>query len=582
VRWNTRTRIFLATAAGALLFTGYSAWLVELQIVRHEEYTGHAAAKNSIRQEIPARRGLILDRHGEPLAANIPIRTVIADGSHISDPKALAKLAAPILEMPEGELAETLATEKKYLVVRKELPEQKALELKKKMAKANLRGLYFEHDSERIYPNGSMLSHTLGFIDHTNTGVQGIEKTMNEYLKGRPGFRHIERDRTGRELVVYRGQERTPLDGYNVRLTIDMGLQAIVEEELANSYNELQPRSIVCILVDPKTGAILAMATNPCFDPAKIAEAEPEQMKNRAIIDMYEPGSTFKIVAMSAALNEKAVTPETAIYCENGRFHYGGKVLRDHHGYGNLSVHDIMVKSSNIGSAKLAMKLGESKYYEYLRRFGFGERTGIELPGEIPGLVHPPHRWSALSITRIPMGHEIAVTPLQIAMAMAAVANGGTLMLPQIIHEVHDKQGRVISEFQASQVRRVIDAETAEAVKNALADVVSPNGTAPLAGVSGFGVAGKTGTAQRVDPNGGYTPGKYVVSFVGFMPADDPAFVGLVVVDDATVTGGLNYGGLVAAPIFSRVAEKVARHLDLVPALRAVPVNASAQTGGRQ
>jgi len=579
VRWSTRTRIFLATAAGTLLFTGYSAWLVELQIVRHEEYSQHAAAKNSIRQEIPARRGLILDRHGEPLAANIPIRTVVADGSHISNPQALAKLASPILDIPEQELAATLATDRKYLVVRKELPEQKALDLKKKMARANLRGLYFEHDAERIYPNGSMLSHTLGFVDHTNTGVQGIEKTMNDYLDGRPGFRHIERDRTGRELVIYRGQERQPLDGYDIRLTIDMGLQAIVEEELENSYDELQPRSIVCILADPKTGAILAMATNPCFDPAKIAEAEPEQMKNRAIIDMYEPGSTFKIVAMAAALEEEEVTPETQIFCENGRFHYGGKILRDHHGYGNLSVHNVMVKSSNIGSAKLAMKTGSTKYYEYIRRFGFGERTGIELPGEIPGLVHPPHRWSKLSITRLPMGHEIAVTPLQITMAMAAIANGGTLMLPQIIHEVRDSHGNVISDFQPSSVRRVISPETAKAVTNALSEVVSPGGTAPLAGVTGFSVAGKTGTAQRVDPNGGYTPGKYVVSFIGFMPAEDPAFVGLVVVDDATVTNGLNYGGLVAGPIFSRIAEKVARHLDLVPALRAMPVNASAKGG---
>lgn len=582
MRWNTRNRIFVATAAGALLLTGYSAWLVELQVARHDEYSRHAAAKNSIRQEIPARRGLILDRHGEPLAANIPVRTVIADGSHISDPEALAKLAAPLLELPEADLRKELDTDRRYVVLRKELPEARANALKKSMAEAGLRGLYFEHDAQRIYPNGSMLSHTIGFVDHENHGVQGIERTMQEYLQGRPGFRHIERDRTGRELVVYRGQERAPLDGYNVKLTVDMGLQAIVEEELAKAYDELQPRSIVCVLVQPKTGEILAMATHPCFDPHKIGEAEPEQMKNRAIIDMYEPGSTFKIVSTAAALDSGLFTPETEVYCEGGRFYYGGKVLRDHHGYGNLSVHDVLVKSSNIGSAKLAMKLGDSTYYEYVRRFGFGERTGIELPGEIGGLLHPPHRWSKLSITRIPMGHEIAVTPLQITMAMAAIANGGNLMLPQIVHQVEDPEGRVISEFEPSVVRRVVSEEAAAATTRALIEVVSPRGTAPLAGVAGFSVAGKTGTAQRVDPQGGYTPGKYVVSFIGFMPAEDPAFVGLVVVDDATVSNGLNYGGLVAAPIFSRIGEKVARHLDLVPALRAIPVNASAHAGGER
>ncbi|MFY8216005.1 MAG: peptidoglycan D,D-transpeptidase FtsI family protein, partial [Chthoniobacterales bacterium] len=323
---------------------------------------------------------------------------------------------------------------------------------------------------------------------------------------------------------------------------------------------------------DPKTGDILAMANRPAFHPDAIAEADPEQMKNRAIIDMVEPGSIFKIVPIGGALNEGIVTTETRIHCEGGSFAYGGKILRDHHGYGLMTPHDIMMKSSNIGCAKLALKMGDNLFYEYVKRFGFGERTGIELPGEIAGMVNPPARWDKLTITRMPMGHAVAVTPIQMVMAMGAIANGGKLMAPHIVKAISDGDGNVIREFPPTVVREVVNPETAALVNEALADVVSPTGTAILAKVEGFRVAGKTGTAQKVDPNGGYTPGKYVVSFVGYMPAEDPAFVGIVMIDDASIPSNLNYGGLVAAPIFSRIADRAARHLDLQPVMRAEPV----------
>ncbi len=569
MRWTARTRTGIACAAVAMVFTVYSARLVHLQVAKHQEYSQLAAEKHTMRKVLHARRGLIFDRNGELLASNLPVSTVVADGSHIKNPSALAKLAAPYLEMDETELSAKLNSGRKYVVLKREVTDDKALALGKAMQDANLRGIYFEPDAVRTYPNGQMLGHVLGFLDHDGNGIQGIELTMENYLRGRDGYRYIEHDRTGREIMLYRGQEEPAEHGQNVRLTIDMGLQAILEEELDAAFKDLKPEMAVGILADPFTGEILAMANRPCFDPNQPGNAKPEQMKNRAILDMVEPGSTFKIVVASAALNEGTIKENTQIYCENGSFAYGGRILRDHHGYGSMNVHDILVKSSNIGSAKMALMMGDAKFYEYVRRFGFGERSGIELPGEIPGLVHPPHRWDKLTITRMPMGQSIAVTPLQITMGMSVIANGGKLMAPQIVRSVENSgTGEVIGK-PPKIAREVIPSKTARFVSEALTGVVGEGGTAQLAKVAGFTVAGKTGTAQKVSPAGGYAQGKYVVSFVGYMPEENPRFVCLVMVDDAKIASGLNYGGLMAAPIFSRIGERAARYLDLVPALRA-------------
>jgi cell division protein FtsI/penicillin-binding protein 2 len=562
----------IASGVVGLIFTGFSARLIELQVVKHEEYTKLAAQKHSIRLTVPAHRGMILDRNGEILAANIPVRKVVVDGSHVKKSGTLASLAAPFLGIPREALLTELRTPSKYKVLLPELDEEKAMALQRAMEEKSLRGLYFHQNTTRTYPNGPLLSHVLGFLgrkdpnDEFVVGVEGIERSMEDYLKGIDGFRHIERDRTGREIVIYRGQEQAPRHGMDVQLTIDMNLQAILETELDNAFRELKPDNATGIIVDPNTGEILAMTSRPSFNLNQIDSARPQEMKNRAIFDMVEPGSTFKIVVASAALTERVVSQKSIIYCENGAFSYGGRILRDHHGYGQMSVHDILMKSSNIGSAKMALMLGDEKFYEYVRRFGFGERTGIALPGEIPGLVHPPARWDRLTITRMPMGQAVAVTPLQLAMGMSVIANGGKLMRPQIIKSIRDHNGQEIVSVKPEVIREVIPGTTAKFVSGALTEVVSERGTAALARVSGFSVAGKTGTAQKVDPKGGYAAGEYIVSFVGYIPAEQPRFVCLIIVDDAKLTSGLNYGGLVAAPIFSRVAEKAARYLDLVPA----------------
>lgn len=558
-----------------MIFTGYSARLIYLQVSKNEEYAALAAKNHTTRIPIIARRGLIQDRNGEVLAANIPVRKVVADGSIIKNRAGLAAAAAPYLGIPEATLANDLNTTSKYKVLVHELPEDKAFALQKELNAKNLRGLFFYENTTRTYPNGPMLSHVLGFLsrkdpkDEHVVGVDGVERSMEAELAGEDGFRHIERDRTGKEVVIYRGQEKAPRNGYNVQLTIDMGLQAILEAELEAAFKELKPETAVGILVDPKTGEILALSNRPSFNPNDLNSTKPEQMINRAILDIVEPGSTFKIVVASGAMNERVVNEKTLIYCENGSFSYGGRILRDHHGYGNMTVGQIIQKSSNIGSAKMALMMGDDKYYEYVRRFGFGDRTGVELPGEIPGIVNPPARWDKLTITRMPMGHAIAVTPLQIVMGMSVMANGGKLMRPHIVRNVADEDGNDIYHFEPEVVREVVPEKVAKFLSNALESVVGEGGTAQLARVNGYAIAGKTGTAQKVDPKGGYTPGKYVVSFVGYMPAEDPRFVCLIMVNDAKLASNLNYGGLVAAPIFSRVAEKAARYLDLTPAPKA-------------
>lgn len=553
----------------AVLLSIYSGRLVHLQVGKHEEYGQLAAAKTAKKKVMPADRGVIRDARGEVLADNVPIYAVVVDGKLLTDTKAdrdrVAEMIARHLELPQEEVSAQIATDRQYIVVRRRVPALAAMGLRDELIGSRIRGVRFERERQRLYPNKEMLGHVLGFLDHEGRGIQGVEMMMEPYLRGEDGFVFTERDRTGREIVAYRGLQRPAKHGMDVQLTIDMGLQEIVERELDEAYQRLNPNMITAVFVRPRTGEVLAMATRPAFDPNNHNNAPVETTKNRAIIEMFEPGSTFKTVIISAALNEGAVTPQTEFHCENGNFFYAGRNLRDAGSYGRLSVHDIMVKSSNIGCAKIAIQIGADTFYDYIRRFGFGERSGLGLPGEIPGLVRPRHRWTGLSITRVPMGHEIAVTPLQIAMSMAVVANGGEMMQPQIIRSVRDRQGREVVGFRPQVVRRVIEEETAAQVAASLVDVVGPTGTARLAAIPGYRVAGKTGTAQRVDPRGGYTPGKYVVSFAGYFPAGDPEVAGIVLVDDARTPGARNYGGTVAAPVFARMTEDIVRYLDLPP-----------------
>jgi len=566
MRWNSRFRCTLACFGFIILFSIFSFRLVYVQMIQHEHYLEIASGRHGSRIPIYAERGAILDTNGEVLANNVPTRTVVADGTRITDLDATVRLVSQELKIPAKELVDKIQLDKRYVVLRRDVPQPVADALKAQLDAQKLRGIDFEHDSARIYPNKSMLCHVIGFTDFDHKGIQGVEASLDEYLRGQDGYRFIEHDPRGREIVLYRGQERMARNGYQVRLTIDLHLQNIVENEIDAAMKQYRPKKATIVLMRPQTGEVLAMANRPNFDLNERSKAAPEEMKNRAIIDEMEPGSTFKIVAVAAALNERKVQPDSWIFCENGVYNYGGSKLHDHRPFGDLTVQDILVKSSNIGAAKLAMSVGDQKFYEYMRRFGFGERTGIELPGEIPGVINPPRKWSKISITHMPMGHEVDVTALQMTTAMCVIANGGKLMTPRIVKSITTEHAETISMMKPEELRQVISPQTAQQIGKALRGVVNDRGgTANGVKVPGFVIAGKTGTAERVKPGGGYDRDKFVVSFAGYLPADHPEFVGLVVLDDAQTTPEQNYGGQVAGPIFARIATEAVRYLDLQP-----------------
>ena len=558
-------------------FTVFSLRLIDLQLSQHDFYSDLAAEKHSAKQTIPARRGAILDRHGAVLATNEPVKTVVVDASVSKQHDALAEVLSRHLNLPHAEVRQKIESKywseekqefqaKRFIVVKKEVSELVADALRKELEEKHLRGVSMHQDFLRIYPNGSMVCHVVGFMNRECVGVEGVEKSMQEYLCGHPGVRFTERDRSGREIPAFRKMERSPRHGHSVHLTIDLALQDIVETEMDAAVKQFRPKMATCIMMRPSTGEILALANRPHFDVNQRHGVPDEARKNRAIMDMVEPGSTFKLVTTAAALDCKLVRPESGIYCEHGKFTYAGTTLHDsHHGFGELSVHDVLVKSSNIGVAKMGLMLGENRLYSYIKSFGFGERSGISLPGEIRGIIHPVNQWSKISITHVPMGHEVGATPLQVISAMCTVANRGKMVQPQIVSSISDEQGNYLAKYPPLEVRRVIPEDVAEHVVSALKEVVSKKGTAALAHVPGFEVAGKTGTAQRASPHGGYEHGKYVVSFVGFLPADKPEICCLVLIDDAHTGPIPNYGGHVSAPIFSRIAARAARHLNLVP-----------------
>lgn len=594
---SAHQRGLAASIALAACFTAYSGRLVYLQVSRHKFYEEKAARQNVHTEPIFARRGTISDVQGETLAQNEPVKTVVADASLIKDPDALAGLLAAPLRMTAADIRAKLVRKipskyggdpqpSRYIVLKKCVPEVKAAEIaeivagvvaapKKDGVVQAVEAVRFEQDFVRVYPNATTLCHVLGLVNDDGLGLDGIEAAMNNRLAGRDGLRYVERDRTGRELVLYRGQEELPRDGGSVRLTIDMNLQRIVEGELDIACKRLRPKKATIIMMNPKNGDIMAMANRPNFNPnlldargekrPKMSEAESKleliRRHNIAITDQVEPGSTFKIVTTAAALSERIVDPGDEIPCENGYWQWCK--LHDHHPYPWLTVRNILVKSSNIGAAKLGIQLGDQKFYLYARKFGFGDTSTVNLPGEIRGVLPPPDKWEKLSITRMPMGQSLAATPLQIANAMCVIANGGTLMVPQIVREVSGEGG--VSDYAPKERWRVVSEKATQQVGEALLQVTGPKGTAVLARVPGFKVAGKTGTAQKPDGTGHMGHEKYVCSFAGYMPAQDPAFVMLVLFDEAQVDHESNYGGKIAAPVFSRIAAKAARYLNLQP-----------------
>jgi cell division protein FtsI/penicillin-binding protein 2 len=427
-------------------------------------------------------------------------------------------------------------------------------------------------DQARIYPNGSLAAHLLGFTgDSTNrspwssdlVGKEGLELSLNTILSGAGGWQLIRRDVRGAEIVAQREQDVAPRAGLSVILTIDAGLQAIVESELAEAWAKHAPNSVSAVMVRPTTGEILALASLPNFDPNTPGSATADSRRNRVICDLAEPGSTFKIVVVSGALNEGLVDLDDVFDCENGHFRFHGLTLGDHHPNGVLTVENIIAKSSNIGAAKVGIRLGMASLYHYVRSFGFGDRTGVPLPGEVRGKVYPTNEWSKISVAWIPMGHEVAVTPLQMVMAMSAVANGGRLLRPILVDHVEDEHGRLVGgRAQPVVIRRVISGATAQKMVQALKTAVL-TGTGRRAQLDYYPAAGKTGTAQKIK-DGAYSHTAHFASFVGFFPADDPQLCLSVVMDEPKKG---SYGAETAAPVFQKIATRAAGYLGISPVL---------------
>ena len=577
---SLKSRACIACYGLGTLFTALSTRLIYLAVNQHDHYATVAHRSYAGKTTIPARRGAILDVEGNPLASNEPLKNVILDGKLILDgkhnktPREIADLLAASLGMHPDDVLKRISPERKYVVLKKKISEELAADLDRKLQGAGIRGVTFEQNFERIYPAHQMLCHVIGFFGYEESnavthegsfrGIEGIERSMDSWLAGQDGWRSFEKDGRGKELMNYAGEERAPHNGANVRLTVNLNLQQIVESELEAACKRLRPLKATVIMMKPNTGEILALANRPTFDPNEPGKAKPEDRFNNAVAGIYEPGSTFKAVTCAGALNCQLVTMKTEIWCENGTWKYGSPALHDHHPYGMLSVSQIIEHSSNIGAAKLAVQLGEERFYNWIRAFGFGQQTGIALPGEVRGILHPRSKWTGISITRIAMGQEVSATPLQVIAATCAIANGGRLLMPQLIHDIRDESGTVLADYGPQEIRRVITESTAGKVRDALIKVTGRQGTAKLAHIPGFDVAGKTGTAQKIE-DGHYSHEHHITSFVGFVPAEKPAFCLLVIFDEAKVTAHEDVGGLVAAPVFRTIAERALSHLGVAP-----------------
>jgi cell division protein FtsI/penicillin-binding protein 2 len=609
-----RIMLLLGLLGAAFASLGYR--LVDLQVLRHEELTRESEESTRREYWLPAPRGNILDVNGNLLAGSVPVKTICANPSLMgTEAPVVAQALAPWLQLTEADvlqrLTPRLARNAKgeiftngytYVRLQKNVSEdvwqkiqgvmsnltfgvdEKLLARTNQLFFNNLRqySVFSEADQLRVYPNGSLAAQVLGFASVREKlvngrevneiyGRDGIEEDMNAKLTGVPGWRVTETDRQRHEITDMRNEDVEPYDGDTVVLTIDAAIQHIVEKALADALQKHSPKSITGIVLRPRTGEILAMASLPTYDPNRPNTVTVEA-RNRVITDVVEPGSTFKIVVVSGALNSGTVRLDQSFYCEEGHFAFAGRILHDHEPYGYLTTEGIITHSSNIGAAKIGILLGAQNLYDYAHNYGFGAATGIELPGEARGFLYPVKDWSKVSIAQIPMGHGVAVTRLQMLMAMGALANHGWLMRPMLVNRLENRDGEVIQQYSPQRVRQVVSDNTARLMVQALKTVVTKDGTAAGAAMENYVAAGKTGTAQKAE-HGVYVPGKFVSSFIGFFPADNPEICISIVMDEPKEG---YYGGQVCGPVFKDIADRCASYLNVPSDKNLQPTNAPA------
>jgi cell division protein FtsI (penicillin-binding protein 3) len=541
--------LLLLCGFGVVLFR-----LVTLQVWQAAELSVKADRQHRKTVSLEGARGTIVDRHGKVLAMNVEVPSAFGVPTTLESPAKTARVLAPVLQVRSDELERKLRQERSFVWLARKLdPEQG-----RRLERLSLDGVGVVMEGRRFYPKGPFLSHVLGFSGMDGEGLEGIEHRYESYLRGEKRMMVLQRDARGRSVFPADMTERNPTSGHNLALTIDEVIQYITERELDDAVTRAQAKSGTMIVVDPQTGAVLAMAVSPRFDPNVVSNLSPDRWRNKALTDAYEPGSTLKAVMAAAAIEERVVKPNTMVFGEHGRMTVANTVIHDHEKLGWVSFAQVIQKSSNIGAAKTAMVLGEQRFHHYLQAFGFGQKTEIDLPGEGVGLVKNVKDWGRRSVASISMGQEIGVTPIQMVSAIAALANGGVLMRPYIVSEIRSSEGNLLKRVSPQVRRRVVSLETAHTVTKILEGVVT-DGTGSKAAIPGFRVAGKTGTAQKIDPRTGrYSASRFVTSFAGYVPAENPQLAMIVVIDEPQ---GDAWGGTVAAPVFSHVGEQVLSYL---------------------
>lgn len=558
----------------SLLTAGFFMVMVRLIVIQgfqNKEWLKRAEQEHEKNVSIEAERGAIYDRAGNILAINVEVPSVYAIPTAIRNPIAAARALAPILKIEPKVLLRKLSEEKSFVWLQRRIGPEKAQEIEKR----KMEGIGFVMESQRFYPKRTLFGHLLGFAGLDNRGLEGIELKYDSSLRGEKGWLVVERDAHGKSIFPKGFDYIAPSRGKDLHLTVDEVIQYFSERELDRVVEKTGAKGGTIIVMDPWSGEILSMAVRPRFNPNRVGEHHPSEWRNRAITDSYEPGSTLKIITASAALEEKVVTPDELIDCEEGAYFIGGAVIHDHDPIGVVPFRQVVARSSNIGTAKIAQRLGEERLVSYMRAFGFGERLGIDLVGEAAGLLRDPKQWSKRSLVSMAMGQEIGVTPLQMVTAASVIANGGYLMTPHLIKEVKGEAKKSethrpvgykrpgASHLSPQTQRRVISEGTAKEMVRILGEVVSKSGTAEQAAIPGYSVAGKTGTAQKIDPaTGRYAPDRFVSSFVGFAPAEDPVVTILVIVDEPE---GKGWGGTVAAPVFAAIGKEVLHYLKVAP-----------------
>ena len=566
---NRRARIILGVLAGIYCLIVFRAFHIQVLGVRGIRERG--AKQYGVKIPLLPERGVILDRTGTEFAVSLSTKSIFVQPSKLPAPDLAADLLARRLSRPASELRKAFASDRTFLWVRRQMPSTIAEEIVREVKEAlgkgkegrGAEGIGTVEEPKRFYPNRELAAPVIGFTDVDSTGIEGIELSLDRILRGEGAYLMCERDARGRVIVPAGAPIEAKAQGHSVTLTIDRNIQHTAQTELAEAVKKHRARGGVALVLQPRTGEILAMASLPTFNPNVASSAPPEARKNRTITDVLEPGSTFKVFTMASALEMGAIGMRDRVFCENGTYRYAGHVIHDTHKHGWLTIPEVMKVSSNIGMIKVSEKMDPGRFHDMIRAFGFGTKTGVELLGESQGLVPSRDEFRRIRRATVSFGQGIAVTALQLASAMASVVNGGKMMKPYLVKEITDPEGKVVYRGEPKELRRTISPKTSAQMREILGDVVQEDGTGTLARIKGFLVGGKTGTAQKVEAGSGrYSPDKRISSFVGFLPLRDPEFLVLVVVDEPK---GEAYGGVVAAPAFNQIAVKTAYYMGLTP-----------------